>query len=430
MINNEDVNVLVIGLGPAGIMATYRLYNSNVSILAVDRGKPYFRRESTCPYDVANGFGGAGLFSDGKLSFFPAASNLWANTEKVKLRKSYDYVQTQLTPIGYRFPKWQNGWTITKPSMCTTDMEKYYKTTYFDEQERTSFVENMYNHIQPVTKLCTEVLRIDKYKGLYHAILNNDVNGLSTVIARRIILATGKAGNIIFDSFFGSNFSYIHRYEGGIRIETNSDNFKPFDFEQIDYKFIEKIGDLEFRTFCSCKNGKVLQSNYIRNVSYNGSISSKPTGRSNIGMIIRSENKECKISQELISCVGRNDSYVYDYDEDYDIERNYWIGTEFDKLLSERLKVVLKSIKSKHEIKIYGPEIEYFGKYPVFNWSTLKSSNEKVWIVGDLSCKYRGIVAALLSGVYAANEVVFDCMKNENTTIYDYDRKIPLLSSN
>ena len=71
-----NYDVIVIGLGPAGIMATLTLSQKGYRVLAIDRGKTYQMRDPQIPYDVANGFGGAGLFSDGKLSFFPAASNL------------------------------------------------------------------------------------------------------------------------------------------------------------------------------------------------------------------------------------------------------------------------------------------------------------------------------------------------------------------
>jgi uncharacterized FAD-dependent dehydrogenase len=292
------VDVLIIGLGPAGIMATHRLHECGINVLAVDRGKPYTSRESLIPYDVANGFGGAGLFSDGKLSFFPAASNLWANFEEKKKKKSYNYVQSLLTPLGYRFPKWQNRWTKHKANKQPVKKVKRYQTTYFSERARMLFVKNMYKRIQSVTMLNTEVVRINKRDGMYHVFIQQGIGDVSSVVTRRIILATGKAGNVIFDDFEGAKFQFTVRFEGGIRVETNSLNFKPFDLKQIDYKYIEQIGNLEIRTFCSCKDGNVLQSNYIRNISYNGSITPFPTGRSNIGLTIRSDRQDCEIAQE------------------------------------------------------------------------------------------------------------------------------------
>ena len=38
-------------------------------------------------------------------------------------------------------------------------------------------------------------------------------------------------------------------------------------------------------------------------------------------------------------------------------------------------------------------------------WESLRISNEKIWVAGDLSAKFRGIIAALISGIYAANNV-------------------------
>lgn len=83
-----DVDVLVVGAGPGGIVAADSLSEAGARVLLVDAGRPYQRR--TCPVDmgrachgcrgvcnVISGFGGSIHFGDGvKLSRFPSGRRL------------------------------------------------------------------------------------------------------------------------------------------------------------------------------------------------------------------------------------------------------------------------------------------------------------------------------------------------------------------
>ena len=74
----EDFEVIIVGAGPAGIFAAVELLRSGVGdILIVEKGKPIDARR--CPVheqgcvrcarcDIMSGWGGAGAFSDGKLT--------------------------------------------------------------------------------------------------------------------------------------------------------------------------------------------------------------------------------------------------------------------------------------------------------------------------------------------------------------------------
>lgn len=84
----SDVDVLVIGTGPAGLLAADRLASRDARVLLVDAGRPFQRR--ICPVDlgrtchgcrgicnVISGFGGSIHYGDGvKLSRFPSGRRL------------------------------------------------------------------------------------------------------------------------------------------------------------------------------------------------------------------------------------------------------------------------------------------------------------------------------------------------------------------
>ena len=80
--------IAIIGAGPAGIFAAYRLanYNNNLDITIFEKGKEIQNRKcakiekrQSCikcsPCNIVSGVGGAGLFSDGKLIYSNKTGN-------------------------------------------------------------------------------------------------------------------------------------------------------------------------------------------------------------------------------------------------------------------------------------------------------------------------------------------------------------------
>ena len=83
---------------------------------------------------------------------------------------------------------------------------------------------------------------------------------------------------------------WVNKIELGIRLEIPSGYFKPCENSVEDFKIIKKISDaVQFRTFCSCKNGIVLPSKFDKYYSHNGSGTQFLTGKSNIGIVIRTD---------------------------------------------------------------------------------------------------------------------------------------------
>jgi uncharacterized FAD-dependent dehydrogenase len=67
-----DYSVTVVGAGPAGIFAALTLADLGIeSVLLLEQGKALDKRKRTNPEDMLCGWGGAGAFSDGKLTLSP-----------------------------------------------------------------------------------------------------------------------------------------------------------------------------------------------------------------------------------------------------------------------------------------------------------------------------------------------------------------------
>jgi uncharacterized FAD-dependent dehydrogenase len=67
---SESYNVIIVGAGPAGIFSALRLAEHKVDrVLMLDQGKDIDERRREDKKDLLCGWGGAGAFSDGKLTF-------------------------------------------------------------------------------------------------------------------------------------------------------------------------------------------------------------------------------------------------------------------------------------------------------------------------------------------------------------------------
>lgn len=403
-----EYDVAVIGLGPSGMMALKYLADNMVKVIGIDMGKSPYER-AHMPNDIPIGFGGAGLFSDGKLSFYPSGSKLWGCLPKYALKKSYEIIKGELSIYGCQIPDWSSEWS-KETSYDDRQAEKQYDSIYFTREQSDSMIRTIFKNYKDHTLLDTRVVRIIKRTDGYRIITSDTAS--DSIYAKRLVVATGKLGNNLIEGIDDA-ILFKTRYEGGIRIETDSSNFGPSDYKKIDYKLIERpTKDEEIRTFCCCRDGIVVESFYriptkmIEGgfTSYNGSIAEFSTGRSNIGITIRTENEDSEFCQEFIRALRTTRKKKISLREINEMHKNgnYIVGATTDKMLSRFIKKIIKSESDNCNTTIYWPEVEYYGKYPLFNWETLKLEGNNIWVVGDVTGEFRGLIPSMVSGVLAA----------------------------
>jgi uncharacterized FAD-dependent dehydrogenase len=94
-------DVIVVGAGPSGLFSCYELLKGKKKrrILLIDKGKKVEERK---PNEVMCGIGGAGTFSDGKLTLTATLSHEKAFhlISKEKYQKNLDYVDKTFTDFG------------------------------------------------------------------------------------------------------------------------------------------------------------------------------------------------------------------------------------------------------------------------------------------------------------------------------------------
>lgn len=403
-------DVIIIGAGPAGLSAGYVLNKYNLNYLIIEKGKLPSDRTTSDNEDVISGVGGGGLFSDGKLSFPPSGSWLWNNLNSKRLEDSYIYLKSLLKNCGIEIPNFNLEW-FAKDYYNYLDDEKKYKSITMSKYCQDCLLYQLYSSNKE-NLLCN--CTVDEIKREYNHYLVLTSSG-SSFYCNQIIFASGKYGfsKIKIDN----SFVQKNRLEMGIRFECPMSSFKPSKFNDVDYKYIESLdnGD-EVRTFCCCKDGVVLKSEFNGYISYNSSNVQGKTNRSSIGVIIRSENENSKLYKEMAECQTR---VGYSFEESANVffsSKRTFIGLRCDAIIKKVLMdKIIDAGSALNESFVFGPETEYIGKYLCID-NELKV-NDSFYVIGDASGTFRGLLTALISGIYIARSITLDIEKHIENNI-------------
>lgn len=392
-------DVIIIGAGPAGLTAGSMLKNKGIQYLILEKGSALMERCIEKPEDVISGVGGGGLFSDGKLSLPPSASALWTGLPLDELKKVYEILFKNLQKMGINIPEWKKEWETFS---AHKGERKRYESILLSEFSRFKLADSLYIENADRIRTHTEVKEINEIKDFYEIRTQSDV-----FFARKLLIAAGKFGNNLLYPFKKIlPDSVLEKFEIGIRIEVPDYGFKPKRETCTDYKIIRSIEEgVELRTFCSCKDGVVLQSKFDKYITFNGSQLSVKVHKSNIGIVVRT-TREGTLYEKEIKKLLENDIEPFKYSlEEFIYGKHDIFGEKVDMLLKRSIEDVVDLNGVIRDSYVYGPEIEYAGEY--FNLLSRKLKLTKnIWIAGDLTGSFRGLIAALMSGIYCAERIV------------------------
>lgn len=394
-------DAIIIGGGVSGLMTAYHLTLLNRRVLVVERGRQFYERQHDNPYDVANGIGGSGLFSDGKLSLFPSATQLW-KLEKDTLEKAYNSVNTFLKPFGVDLPVFSEKWCMASAD-DSLPAEKKYDSKILSKDQRTMIAFKLIQTIGPSNiSANTEIVRLVQKDNIFE-LEGISESGKVMYRSHTVILAGGKHQfDTMFPNMTGVQCDCCERYEVGFRVECPNDHFDFYESEQADVKLIEKSGGYEIRTFCCCKSGLVLESKSDSYVSHNGSSSDfEKTGNSNIGFIVTIPKES--IDENYVSEMKNRVAETVPLSSFME-ESMIVISEEVDAKIRSFIKTKFPCMAQSSEGIIYSPEFERFGLYPVLG-DRLQLGISGIWLAGDSSGKFRGLLPSFVSGVFVANQV-------------------------
>ena len=301
-------NVAIIGAGPAGIFSALEIVKlkPDWKVILIEKGQKIESRK--CPIrdgalkcvnckrcGLLCGWGGAGAFSDGKLTLTPdVGGHLIDYMPREDVEKYIDYADKLYLEHG------------ATDEVFGTDMETY------QEIERQAVLAELKLVHSPVRHLGTE-RSLDVLKHMQD-FLSKNITILNNVTAKNLIVESEQVKGIVLDNgeIIKAQYTIIapgregadwltHEFaehkiglvnnavDIGVRVELPAPVFAPLTDKLYESKLIyhsPTFGD-EVRTFCMNPNGEVVQENYNGIATVNGhSYANIKTKNTNFALLV------------------------------------------------------------------------------------------------------------------------------------------------
>jgi uncharacterized FAD-dependent dehydrogenase len=394
----SEVEMLVIGAGPAGLAAGVAALDRGRSVLVLERGNSATERNRERPEDLVSGVGGAGLYSDGKFSFAPSATRLWTLEPSSTLREAYDWAAERLREGGIDPPELSSQPTTDTPQAGAI---KAYPSQYMTLEAREQLIMALERRLG--AHLITDAdARLSSEAGTVRA----DWEG-GFVRASTAVIASGRFGPLR-DAVAPKTF---RRVEVGMRVEQDAARFA-LDAERVagllDPKWIRRSPDgrVEWRTFCCCRHGEVIETRFDGLSSVSGRADGPHTDRSNVGLNVRFlDVGEASDALASVTRAAEKEPLRIAASELLENPGSSAVSRRLGRMIAADLAAGLEAFAEDldadvSEATLHLPAIEGVGYYPAVD-TTLKVASG-IWAAGDATGVFRGLVPALVSGRLAS----------------------------
>ena len=450
-------DVIIVGAGPAGIFSALELTEKNkLNVLILDRGldidlrKCPSSRGFECvhcePCSVLSGWGGAGAYSDGKLTLSTEIGG-WLNqyVSQKELKKLVKYVDGIYIQYG------------ASEQVYGGDTEKV------DEIDRQASLAGLKLIRQEVrhmgTDKCLETLRRMR-KELNDKVTfypKTDVKGLITednkaigvkttsgekFYAKYVIIAPGRSGAEWFQTeaqFLGLK-TVNNPVDVGVRVEVLASVMEKLTKTLYEPKLIyfSKLFDDQVRTFCVSPYGEVTTESYDGVLTVNGQSSAeRKTENTNFALLVSTSFTEpfkepiaygkyvARLSNLLSGGVmvqrlgdlvsGRRSTperlarsvvtptLKNATPGDLSFVLPYRYLSDIREML-QALDVIVPGVHSRDTL-LYGIEVKFYSSHLQLN-DELESKIQNMFTIGDGAGVTRGLIQASASGVIVAREIM------------------------
>lgn len=300
-------NIAIIGAGPAGIFTALELVNlkPDWKIVIVEKGPTIEKRQ--CPARTGGncvkcwtcgllcGWGGAGAFSDGKLTLSSdVGGNLIDYINRKELENLIDYVDKIYLKFGATDKVYgADNDSITEISRKATlaELKLIYSPIRHLGSDRSSAVlkamqDYLSDKIDIINNDCVQELIVE----------NNKATGFKTtsgkvINAEYVIIAPGREGaEWLSKEFERLKIEFTNNaVDVGVRVELPAPVMKDLADKLYESKFVfyaPTFGD-QVRTFCMNPNGEVVCENNNGIVTVNGhSYANKKTENTNFALLV------------------------------------------------------------------------------------------------------------------------------------------------
>ncbi len=454
-------DVIVVGAGPAGIFAALELVRQDgVRVALVERGPDIDRRScparttgvcSGCsPCDITCGWGGAGAFSDGKLTLTPDVGG-WLDQfiPKARLRELIDYVDRIWIEFGAPCEVHGGGPEADeiRRRAATVSMTLVASPVRHMGTERAYEVLTRLRHelqerINVRTGVrVTRILTTEDDQGRLRAAGVALADG-SRLAADAIIAAPGREGTgWLVDECKRLGISLrANPVDIGARIEVAAAVMEPLTAALYESKLLYRTPTFDdpVRTFCMNPNGRVSLENYGDVVTVNGhSYATDKTDRTNFALLVSTKFTEPfndpiaygKSVARLANLLG--DQIIVQRLGDLHRGRRSTAerlarGTVQPTLSGatagdlafvlpyRHLRGILEMLEAMDHLApgvnaadtlLYGVEVKFYSARPELD-AGLQTPVQNLYAVGDGAGITRGLVQASVAGVVAARSIL------------------------
>ena len=440
----KKYDYLIVGAGPAGLFACYEILRKSKkkSIALIDLGKRIEDRKSS---DVMVGIGGAGTYSDGKLTLTASLSHEKAFhlISKFQYQKILDYVDTIFNNFkidSEYYPKETEELKELIKEAEVNDIELVVrKARHVGTDKLKLFVKLFQEYLLSKgveIKDRTEIEDILVKKGCVYGVVTKDGK---KVYGSKVLLAPGRVNARWLQKLADKHgIKYMYdKVEVGVRVEFPASimRMQAETLYETVYKVRTKTYQDIVRTFCSCPNGLVSIENYDSYICVNGHSNSDHSSKnSNFAFLCEVNLKEplensiayAKSIAELTSLLGGGKPLLQTLYDLRDGRRSTWsrleksfveptlqdvvpgdisMGLPHRIVLNiieglELLDKVMPGINSGSTL-LYAPEVK-FRSSKIETTKDLETSIKGLYVAGDASGLSGGITGAAVTGIMAA----------------------------
>jgi len=288
--SRTDFDVVIVGGGPAGLFAAYRLSErQGLRVLLLEKGKAAGKRrcpmhgKADCrkckPCNILSGIGGAGLFSDGKLNFIPrlGKTDLTQFMPLSEATALIDETEALFTALGMDGPVYPTD--MDRARALRKEARKCGIELLLIRQKHLGS-DRLPDHIAGMSRILEERGVTIRTGEEARDVLVRDgrVGGVETnkgsYAAPAVILAPGRVGAEWMGALARRHgLPYSQRgIEVGVRVEVHNEILADLTDVIYDPTFFVRTRkyDDQTRTFCTNQGGFVALENYQDFVCVNG----------------------------------------------------------------------------------------------------------------------------------------------------------------
>ena len=450
-------DVIIVGAGPAGIFSALELtQKNNLNVLILDRGLDIDQRKCPSsrgfecrhcePCAVLSGWGGAGAYSDGKLTLSTEVGG-WLNqyVSQKELEALVDYVD-------HIYLKYGADQTVYGGDAETVDE--------IDRQASLAGLKLLHQRIRHMgTDECLEILRRMR-KELGEKVVfqpktdvqgliveNNVVKGVETVTGEKffgkyVIIAPGRSGAewLQTEAQLRGLKTVNNPVDVGVRVEVLASVMEKLTKALYEPKLVyySKQFDDQVRTFCVSPYGEVTTESHDGVLTVNGqSYAERRTENTNFAILVSTSFTEPfkepiaygkyvarlsnllaggvmvqrlgdlvsgrrstpeRLSRSVVTPTLKNAtpgdlSFVLPYRYLSDIRE-----------MLQALDIIAPGVHSRDTL-LYGIEVKFYSSHLQLS-NTLETKVQNMFTIGDGAGVTRGLIQASASGVIVAREII------------------------